>query len=268
MIDLLEEVEKLETLRPLANRMVRNVVLARYADLYEYSDPLTRLGLLTPLGHEMHEIGEVFSVLRPGTLLAITGHPGRGKTYAAMVLGSYALKSGWVVLSNVPLKDETPGYKLITSTYELLKYTVTFWERKKMVILDEAGLFATTSIGHVSNRSVFHTLNLAKISRKLRLALVWIDQQSEGSIPPYLRRLAVEGAGILEMEKPGRGTWITTGGTKPIFVLPEGLEYDTYSISSMEFNVDIPRLLEGLTGLSYDEIRRYISKQLSFYTRE
>jgi len=267
MIDLLEAAEQEEELRSMARRMVRNVMLERYEELYDESDPLTRLGLLTPLGFDAGEVGEIFSAIRPGTLLAITGHPGTGKSYTAMVLARHALAKGWVVLSNIPLEQEVDGYVLVISAEGLLREAVEHWEQKKMLILDEAGLFATTALGHASNRNIFYALNLAKISRKLRMAMVWIDQQSEGSIPPYLRSLAMQGVGILEMQRPGRGVWYTPGSVRSVYVLPEGLPYDTYSISSFDFNVRLEKLLERLTGLDYDGVRRYIKRHLPLFVR-
>ena len=270
LLDVLEVVERMDSrgvLRPLAEKMVRNVILERYAELYDSSDSLTRLGLITPLSSETHEAAEVFRALRPGVMIAITGHPGTGKSYAAMVLAGYAIQKGWVVLSNIPLKEEVEGYVLVRSSEQLLENVVEFWERKKMLVLDEAGLFATTSVGHTSSRNVFYALNIAKISRKMRMAMVWIDQQSEGSIPPYLRSLALEGAGILEMKKPGRGVWSTPGGVKDIFIPPEALHYDTYSISSFDFNVRFERLLERLTGLDHEGVRRYLKRYLHLYVR-
>ncbi len=262
-VEYMQKHDRKGILSSIIKKIERNAHLMTIDELYYDSDPLTQVGLISPYAHDTRELGSVWENISPGKLLAITGLPGTGKTYAAMCLARYALSSGWVVFSNVLAREKPKRYVQIHSMRELLESTIQHWDRRKMILLDETGVFATTAIGHGSSKNIFHLTSLIKLSRKFDMAFIWIDQQSKGSIPPFLLKMALEGAGILEMERKGRGVYITPGGEERVYVLPDAIPYDTRSMASLRFNINVELLLSRLSGLAYEEVPKALELYLS-----
>lgn len=142
-------------------------------------------------------------VFREGNINTLLGPPGSGKTNCALFLGEKAIDAGYFIYTNIHFfkyakvaqaceKNLLPKgvrYKrvpqemtTITTLSDLLLGLLN--TDKNIVILDEAGIFASST--NTMARKVRELKELAYVIRHLRSSLFLIAQ-SKGSISPSLR---------------------------------------------------------------------------------
>jgi len=127
----------------------------------------------------------------PGTVTLFTGSMGTGKTDIALRYAELALEKNpdLVVITNIVMLRKVRKWKILYCN-SWFKYLHLIHEHpRSILILDEAGIFASSGYSRkgydIGQWEIF-----LKLCRKFGVAVFWIDQRDEGSIPPTMRVIA------------------------------------------------------------------------------
>ncbi len=143
--DLLEPGGDAELLEKL-----RRLFIARWADLLEKHDPLTRASALAARRSKWYKPWGIFnpdlwtSWILPGNDGYVIGRKGTGKTDFMCQIGQLLIAKKGTVLSCIPLEHHIEGYHYLTTATELLRKSCELMlaEKTCLVLLDEGFLYA------------------------------------------------------------------------------------------------------------------------------
>ena len=135
--------------------------------------------------------GSVRAISDPGTVTLFTGSMGTGKTDIALRYAELSQKKNQdlIIITNIVMMNKTKKFKIeyCNSWFNYLQLIYKY--PRSLLVLDEAGIFASSGYAKkgfdVGQWEVF-----LKLCRKWGVAVFWIDQRDEGSIPPTMREIA------------------------------------------------------------------------------
>lgn len=187
------------------------------------------------------------SLYDEGQVVIIYGDKGSGKTSLALVLGYIGQVQGQTILLNI--ENNIPGFHLISTDVDLLEAFLKY-KKSMTFIMDESNIIQDAH--RPSGDVALNLYAFVSVVRKFRMSF-WMIIQREANILLTIRDLT-----DIEIHKtsPTEGEMTIGPLVIPFNNVPGTtdfkLEYDTYSFAGFRFLLEWPKILNALTGMSYD----------------
>ena len=180
----------------------------------------------------------------------IYGQLETGKTDFSLLLAEYGLKYGIIeyAFTNIKLLEKYDRIIEVHDNIALKKNLEKYRKNKKIVVIDEAGLIASSR--RVLSKKNEYFMRLCRLARKYRASLIYVTQAIE-DLDPGIRRLVQ-----CEIQKVSKKTAIVSlidmeYDIEIHNIPPTSIKFDTYDIAEFEFKDEAKEQMKEL--ITFDE---------------
>ena len=196
------------------------------------------------------------SLYQAGNVIIITGFMGKGKSDFGLKIGEIGIYQDCNLFTNIYC-EETDFIKVIRDDIELFQYLIENKDTLNIICMDEGAVFSSSKRSGAIQ--AVYLDNLVFLCRKFNSMIIFIVQRKESALKS-IKDLAF--AHIHKINKTTANVEIEGMNVRLENIDRTNIEYDTRSMASFKFKLDITAMLDEISGVSLDMAYEKLSKIL------